>query len=171
MSPPPSIPGTANFACGVGSDVVSIQSTDGKNPGRVVPRHNYVLVCGPTHLLEGLATGVKGMAGLGRTNISLPSQFSASLSFPKKFALYLSSSTRSKGVVFFGNGPYISLPNVDASSSLTYTVIPHFLSTDRIGIGTGYLLREASAEYFIGVKSIEVNRKAIPINDAAVHKQ
>ncbi|KAK2966885.1 hypothetical protein RJ640_028895 [Escallonia rubra] len=55
---------------------------------------------------------------------------------------------------------YSFLPNVDASSSLTY--IP--LLINRIGTGTGYFQGEASAEYFIGVKSIKVNRKAIPIN-------
>ncbi|KAE9453188.1 hypothetical protein C3L33_14945, partial [Rhododendron williamsianum] len=68
-----------------------------------------------------LAGGVKGMAGLGRTKISLPAQFSAAFSFPRKFAVCLSSSTRSSGVMFFGNGPYMLLPNTDASASLIYT--------------------------------------------------
>ncbi|MCD7471549.1 hypothetical protein HAX54_012042 [Datura stramonium] len=43
------------------------------------------------------------MAGLGRTRISLPSQFSAEFSFPRKFAVCLTSSN-SKGVVLFGDG-------------------------------------------------------------------
>ncbi|CAN1768270.1 Probable aspartic proteinase GIP2 [Linum perenne] len=103
----------------LGQDVVSIQSTDGSKPGQFVKVPNLIFTCGSTFLLDGLADGVKGMAGLGRTKISIPSQFSASFSFDRKFAICLSSS--SKGVVFFGDGPYVLLPNIDVSKSLTYT--------------------------------------------------
>ncbi|KAK2966880.1 hypothetical protein RJ640_028890 [Escallonia rubra] len=168
-------PGCNNNTCGLfpdntitntatsgdlGSDVVSVQSTDGKNPGRVVSQSNFLFVCGSTFLLEGLASGVKGMAGLGRTRISLPSQFAAAYSFPRKFAICLSSSTRASGVAFFGNGPYVLLPNVDASTSLIYTP----LIINPVSTAAVYSEGEASSDYFIGVKSIKIREKVVPIN-------
>ncbi|KAF3962464.1 hypothetical protein CMV_013015 [Castanea mollissima] len=102
-------------------DVVSIQSTNGLNPGRVVSVSSFIFTCGSTFLLKGLASGVKGMAGLGRTRISVPSQFSTAFSFHRKFAICLSSSTSFNGVMFFGDGPYVLLPNNDVSKSLIYT--------------------------------------------------
>ncbi|KAK3019839.1 hypothetical protein RJ639_004084 [Escallonia herrerae] len=100
-----------------------------------------------------LAAGVKGMAGLGRAKISIPSQLSAYFSFPKKFAICLSSSTSARGVVLLGNGPYVLLPNVDASPSLIYT--PLFINPTE---------GDASPEYFIRVKSIKINEKVVPLD-------
>ncbi|KAJ4722380.1 basic 7S globulin-like [Melia azedarach] len=141
-------------------DVVSIQSTDGKNPGRVVSVPKLVFTCGATFLLEGLARGVKGMAGLGRTKISLPSQFSAAFSFDRKFAICLTSSTRAKGVVFFGDGPYVFLPGIDVSKSLIYTP----LILNPVSTAGAFFEGEPSAEYFIGVKSIKINGNTVPLN-------
>ncbi|KAK3021325.1 hypothetical protein RJ639_047068 [Escallonia herrerae] len=136
----------------LGSDVVSIQSTNGKNPRRVVSKHDFLLVCTSPFLLEGLANVVQGMAGLGRSRISLPSQFSASFSFPRKFAVCLTSGRNASGTVFFGDGPYVLLPDVDASSLLTYT--PLFINPEVGGV--------ASSDYFVGVKYVNVNKKIIP---------
>ncbi|KAK3009545.1 hypothetical protein RJ639_014645, partial [Escallonia herrerae] len=119
----------------LGSDVVSIQSTNGKNPGRVVSK-------------------IQGMAGLGRSRISLPSQFSASFSFPRKFVVCLTSERNASGAVFFGDGPYVLLPDVDASNLLAYT--PLFIKPEVGGV--------ASSDYFIRVKPVKVNKKIIPIN-------
>lgn len=62
-------PGCNNNTCGMspynpvirtstsgdlGSDVVSVQSTDGKNPGRVVSVPQLLFVCGSTSLLKGI---------------------------------------------------------------------------------------------------------------------
>ncbi|KAG5560089.1 hypothetical protein RHGRI_003399 [Rhododendron griersonianum] len=172
-------PGCNNNTCGMfpynpvirtstggdlGSDVVSVQSTDGNNPGRVVSVPQFLFVCGSTFLLEGLAGGVKGMAGLGRTKISLPAQFSAAFSFPRKFAVCLSSSTRSSGVMFFGNGPYMLLPNTDASASLIYTP----LIVNPVSTAGSYFQGEASSDYFIGVKSINIGGKAVPNINASL---
>lgn len=171
---PPS-PGCNNNTCGllpgnpigklatfgdVGSDVVSIQSTNGKNPGPFVSVPQLLFVCGSEFLLGGLANGVKGMAGLGRARISLPSQFSAAFSFNRKFAVCLSDSTSAKGVVIFGNEPYLFLPNVDASNSLIYT--PLFINP--VSTASSYFVGDPSTEYFIGVKSIKINEKLVPIN-------
>ncbi|CAN0886879.1 Probable aspartic proteinase GIP2 [Linum grandiflorum] len=125
----------------LGQDVVYIQSTDGK----VAKVPNFLLSCG-TNLAEGLAKGVTGMAGLGWTKISLPSQFSAAFSLHRKFALCLSSSS-SNGVVFFGDGPYVS-------KSLTYTP----LIFNKVSTGSASFFKgDASSDYFIGVRSIKIN--------------
>ncbi|KAL4642586.1 hypothetical protein ACB092_02G030200 [Castanea dentata] len=144
----------------VAQDVVSIQSTNGLNPGQVISIPKFLFTCGSTFLLKGLASGVKGMAGLGRTKISLPFQFSSAFRFHRKFAKCLSSSTTSNGVIFFGNGPYVLLPNVDVSKSLIYTP----LIKNPVSTASSYFKGEPSAEYFIEVKSIQINGKAVPLN-------
>ncbi|MQL41723.1 hypothetical protein EI012_27875, partial [Escherichia coli] len=88
-------------------------------PGRVVSVPNFLFICGSKVVQDGLASGVKGMAGLGRTKVSLPSQFSSAFSFHRKFAICLSSSTGTDGVIFFGDGPYNL--NMDVSKVLTFT--------------------------------------------------
>ena len=141
-------------------DVLYIKSTNGFNPGRVVSVPKFLFTCGATFLLEGLASGVKGMAGLGRTRISLPSQFSAAFSFHRKFAICLSYSTSANGVIFFGDGPYVMLPNIDVSKSLIYTP----LILNPVSTASAYSQGDHSSEYFIGVKSIEINGKVVPLN-------
>ncbi|GMH12045.1 hypothetical protein Nepgr_013886 [Nepenthes gracilis] len=170
-------PGCYNNTCGLdpdntithtatggqlGYDVVSVRSTDGSNPGRVVAVSNFLFVCAPTFLLEGLASGATGMAGLGRARIGLPSQFASAFSFHKKFAICLTSST-SDGVVFFGDGPYNFLgePIIDASKFLTYT--PLYINP--VSTAAAFSQGEPSTEYFIGVKSIRIgDNKTVPLN-------
>ncbi|KAG7028922.1 Basic 7S globulin, partial [Cucurbita argyrosperma subsp. argyrosperma] len=142
------------------SDVVSVSSTDGFNPTKPVTVPNFLFVCGSTFLLDGLAGGVTGMAGFGRNGISLPSQFSAAFSFNRKFAVCLSGSTRFPGVIFAGNGPYHFLPNIDLTDSLTYT--PLFINP--VSTAGVFSAGEKSTEYFIGVKSIVINSKTVPLN-------
>ncbi|XP_058077758.1 probable aspartic proteinase GIP2 [Magnolia sinica] len=144
----------------VGDDIVALQSTDGSNPGPIVTIPHFIFTCAPTFLLQGLASKVNGMVGLARTRIALPSQFAAAFSFHRKFAVCLSSSSTSNGVIFFGDGPYMLLPNIDASKSLIYTpLIINPVSTAGV-----YGLGEPSDEYFIGVKSIKINEKRVPLN-------
>lgn len=165
-------PGCNNNTCGVSpgntvtrtatggevaQDILSVQSTNGFNPGRNVTVPNFVFSCAPTSLLEGLANGVVGMAGLGGTRIAFPSQFAAAFSFHRKFAICLSSG---KGVVFFGDGPYVFLPNVDASDNLSFT--PLFINP--VSTASAFTQGEPSAEYFIGVKSIKIDDKVVPLN-------
>ncbi|KAL5785458.1 hypothetical protein ACOSQ2_007850 [Xanthoceras sorbifolium] len=144
----------------IAQDVVSIQSTDGKNPGRFVTVQKLPFTCGSTFLLEGLASGVKGMAGLGRTKISLPAQFSAAFSFHRKFAICLSSTSSLNGVLFFGDGPYVLLPGIDVSKSLIYTP----LILNPVSTAGAYFEGEPSADYFIGVKSIKITGTAVRLN-------
>ncbi|OVA05512.1 Peptidase A1 [Macleaya cordata] len=168
----PPRPGCNNNTCGLfpdntvtqsatggelASDVVTLQSTNGFNPGPNVTVRRFLFGCGSTSLLDGLAKGVKGMAGLGRTSIGLPSQFTAAFRFPRKFALCLSSN----GVIFFGDGPYVMLPGIELSNSFSYTpLLINPVST--AGVSSQ---GEPSAEYFIGVKSIKIDGTKVPLNN------
>ncbi|KAK8992804.1 hypothetical protein V6N11_048874 [Hibiscus sabdariffa] len=53
----------------VAQNVFAVQSVDGKNPGEVVSVSKFLFTCGWSFLKQGLASGVKGVAGLGRTKI------------------------------------------------------------------------------------------------------
>ncbi|RZR79434.1 hypothetical protein BHM03_00005158 [Ensete ventricosum] len=143
-------------------DVLSLASTDGSNPGPLATDPRFLFSCAPTFLLEGLAKGAKGMAGLGRNKVGVPSQLAAAFSFHRKFALCLSSSTSSDGVMFFGDGPYrfLGTLNLDASQSLSYTP----LLINPVSTAGTYVQGEKSVEYFIGVESIRINGKSVPLN-------
>uniref|UniRef100_A0A1J3DY60 Basic 7S globulin n=1 Tax=Noccaea caerulescens TaxID=107243 RepID=A0A1J3DY60_NOCCA len=141
----------------VALDVVSIQSTNGSNPGRVVQIPNLIFVCGSTFLLKGLARGTVGMAGMGRHLIGLPSQFAAAFSFNRKFAVCLPSGGR--GVAFFGNGPYVFLPGIQISGLTTTPLLINPVSTASV-----YTQGEKSSEYFIGVTAIKITEKTVPFN-------
>ncbi|KAK3001370.1 hypothetical protein RJ639_022152 [Escallonia herrerae] len=150
----------------LGSDVVSIQSTNRKTPDELFSNVTFffLLVCTSPFLLEGLANGIQGMAGLGRSRISLPSQFSASFIFPRKFAVCLTSESNASGAVFFGDGPYALLPGVDESSLLTYT--PLFINPEIGGV--------ASSDYnthgYVGTKISTVNPYTVLENEAFINK-
>lgn len=132
----------------LGSDVISVQSA---LSGTHVTISQFLFVCGSTSLLDKLSTGVTGMAGLGRTNVSMPSQFFNAFNLKRKFGVCLSPS--SKGSIFFGDFDSSTAP-------LTYTpLLINPISTASI-VTEG----EVSADFFIGVKSIRINQKTIPIN-------
>ncbi|GAY32626.1 hypothetical protein CUMW_003370 [Citrus unshiu] len=101
-------------------DVLSIQSTNGHNPGRAVTVPNFILLCGSEFVLQGLANGVVGIAGLGRSKVALPSQLVVAFSLKRKFALCLSPF--GNGVIIFSDGPYDL--NFDVSNTVNpYTVL------------------------------------------------
>ncbi|KAF7837239.1 basic 7S globulin-like [Senna tora] len=146
-------------------DVLSIQSTT----GRLLTIPNLIFTCTYTSLLKGLAAGVKGMAGLGWSKVSLPSQFSSAFSFPRKFAICLSSSTSAHGVVLFGDAPYVFLPGLDISNKLIYTP----LIKNPVSTASAHYAGHPSSDYFIGVKSIRINLQPVPINTTllSIHKE
>ncbi|KAJ7980111.1 basic 7S globulin-like [Quillaja saponaria] len=147
----------------VSQDIVTIQSTNGHNPSKVVTLPKFLFSCATfSTMLEGLADGVKGMAGLGRSNISLPFQFSSAFAFPNKFAICLSRSTTSNGVVFFGASPYVLLPGIDVSKKLIHT--PLFINPKTTASSSQK--EEPSSEYFIGVSSIKINGATVPLNNS-----
>ncbi|CAM8890522.1 unnamed protein product [Rhodiola kirilowii] len=139
-------------------DVVQVQSTDGSTPGRSVVVPKFIFVCSPPLLLEGLAKGGKGMLGLGRGKVGVPSLFAAAFSLHRKFAICLGSSS---GVVVIGEGPYRFLPRTDdISKSLVYTP----LILNPVSTASSYFEGDPSTEYFIKVTSIRINTHLVPIN-------
>ncbi|XP_057484535.1 probable aspartic proteinase GIP1 [Actinidia eriantha] len=142
-------------------DSLALPSTDGRNPGQLARVPEFVFSCAKTSLLKGIAKGVTGFAGLGRSNFSLPAQVSTAFSSPFLFALCLSGSPSAPGVAFFNSGgPYYFLPEIDLSKSLIYT--PLILNPVGSTIITYYL--HPSDEYFIGVSAIKVNGKDLQFN-------
>lgn len=116
-----------------------------------------LFVCGSTFLLEGLADGVKGIAGLGRANIGLPSQLANKFSFQRNFAVCLGSKD---GVIYFGNRPYGTFPDDVLSRLLSFTP----LLINPVSTAGSSFEGEPSSEYFIGLKSIEIKGQEVPIN-------
>lgn len=142
-------------------DVLALKSTDGSNPGPVFSLPGFYFSCGSTFLLKGMPKGVKGVAGLGRTPIGLPSQFSRAFRFQRKFGLCL-TSYGSTGVIFFGDGPYVMLPGIDISRLLSFTP----LITNKNGPkgSRNVAGNDPSDEYYIGVKGIRINGKDVKLN-------
>lgn len=130
-------------------DVVTLKSAD----GRLLSSPNLLFVCSFTDPFAGLASGVKGIAALGRTKVALPSQLAVAFGLDRKFAICLSSSTTSSGALFFGKGPYNNTKLFDVSKALTYTSL---LTNPAYGKDVGF--------YYIGVKSIKVNGKLVPVD-------
>ncbi|GLT78435.1 hypothetical protein SLA2020_499710 [Shorea laevis] len=119
--------------------VVAVDSGNG-----LATVHHFLFSSAPAFLLQGLATGSRGMLGLGKSSVSLPSQFgdiSAVAGQRRKFAVCLSPS---EGVVLIGNGD--SNFGAEITGSLLYT--PLFI---------------INQDYFIKVQSIKINGKRISI--------
>ncbi|KAJ6823410.1 basic 7S globulin-like [Iris pallida] len=140
-------------------DALSIASTNGTVPGPSATIPKFVFSCAPSFLLKGLARGAKGMLGLGRGNLGLPLQLASAFPVSAKFAVCLSSTTTSNGVMFFGDGPYEISSGVDASARFKYT--PLFVNP--VSTAGSYIAGEESVEYFIGVRSVKVNGTAVPL--------
>ncbi|RZC54809.1 hypothetical protein C5167_013663 [Papaver somniferum] len=132
------------------SAVITAQSNDLKNgewvSGPNVTATGISLGCEKnSSALRGLAKGVRGIVGLGRSSSSLTSQFSAAFRFPQKFAVELSSDTG--GSLYFGDGPYT---NQNFRQQLVYTPLltNSFFPSD----------------YFVDVRSIEIDGSVVAIN-------
>ncbi|MFS7930801.1 putative nepenthesin [Helianthus anomalus] len=143
-------------------DYFALNVTDGRNPGQLGVVPDFVASCSDNSLLRGLPDGVSGLAGLGRSNYSLPAQVSSVYASPNIFALCLPGvSSASSGSAFFNTGgPYYFFPGIDLSSHLVYT--PLILNPIGFTIITYY--GHPSDEYFINVTSININGKPLEIN-------
>ncbi|XP_021756910.1 basic 7S globulin-like [Chenopodium quinoa] len=133
------------------TDVIRINSINGSNMGKTVTIPNYLFVCAPMSLLQGLAKGVSGVAGLGRTNVSLPSQLASTFSFSRKFALCLSSFPSEDGALIFGDGPYNFASDIDVEVTL-----PSYTPLVRNPV--------RPSEYYIGVSALRISQADVPIN-------
>lgn len=125
------------------SSVVELEPEPTKQP--------LLFTCSQTPLLNGLASGAKGMVGLGRSRTSFSSQFFNSISSQRKITLCLSSSS---GVAQLGSTAYGSQPESEILRSLTFTP----LLTNQ---NERY---PSSQEYFINVNSIKISGKRVSFN-------
>ncbi|CAL0307257.1 unnamed protein product [Lupinus luteus] len=151
----------------IGQDILSsLYSTNGGRALSNINAPNFISACvypdkfGVEDLLHGLAKGKKGVLGLARTAISLPTQLAANYNLARKFALCLPSTSKQNrlGDLFIGGGPYYYPPH-DASKFLVYTpLIVNPTSTGPI------FDNDPSSEYFIDLKSIEVDAKVVNFN-------
>ncbi|XP_062104237.1 probable aspartic proteinase GIP2 [Humulus lupulus] len=122
--------------------------------------HNLIpFTCLDSSSLNGLAQGdmgrVSGIIGFGGTKMSFAKNLASSFQAPHrdKFAVCLPSTNVGLGVVFIGGGPYWFDPywvngSMEASKWLDYTP----LSINTLG------------EYFIGVKSIKIDKRVVHFN-------
>ncbi|XP_030536100.1 chitinase CLP-like [Rhodamnia argentea] len=115
----------------------------------IIFSHSYVS-CAPTSLLQSLPKEAIGVGALSWSSLALLSLFTynAGLEVARKFALCLPSSSRARGTIFIGDGPYYLLPPTNAASVLSYTP----LRGDSISLG-----------YFINLTGITINGNAINV--------
>lgn len=107
-----------------------------------------LFVCAPPSLLHGFAAGVRGVAGLGRSRISLPSQLAAGHGFNREFAVCFPSTADSDGAIFLGGGN-------DLTDYLMYTPMI-YNPVGKGGVSDG--------NYFVGVTAIKVAGKQLPLD-------
>ncbi|XP_055815161.1 probable aspartic proteinase GIP2 [Solanum dulcamara] len=137
-------------------DVIALWSTNNyRNDSKILSSsaNGVMFSCSDDLLLQKLAYGVKGMAGLGNGYTGLPSQLARVFRLPRKFTICLSANTQSNGVILFGEGR-------STYEVLTYTP----LLKNPVSTAGAYYPGEPSVEYFIGVEKILVNGKNVPID-------
>uniref|UniRef100_A0A0E0M1G7 Peptidase A1 domain-containing protein n=1 Tax=Oryza punctata TaxID=4537 RepID=A0A0E0M1G7_ORYPU len=132
------------------TDVLSLPTTfhPARGPGPLAAAPEFLFTCGPTSLTEGLAGGATGMVSLSRARFALPTQLAGTFRFSRRFALCLPSAPADAGVVVFGDARYV-FDDLDHSNSLLYTPL---IRTDK------------STEYFISLKRIVMDDRAVPLN-------
>ncbi|CAN1129436.1 Probable aspartic proteinase GIP2 [Linum perenne] len=121
----PPQPGCYNNTCGLVADnsvAGVVAGGQGRHPG-------FLFTCGTSFLLEGLADNVSGMAGLGRTEMSVTSQFSSAFSTDRTFTLCLGPTS---GAVVFSST--IIMTNSALLESLVFTP----LLTNPVSTATAY---------------------------------
>ncbi|KAK8487190.1 hypothetical protein V6N13_121372 [Hibiscus sabdariffa] len=126
-------------------DTLAVDSVDRFKAGEIPTVDHFLFSCAPAFQLQGLASGAKGMVGLGKASISLPSQLSSSIGHPQKFSLCLSPSN---GVVLTGNGDAVFGSKI--TRSLTYTPL---------------VIKQN--DYFIHVQSIKINGRRVSLQGKA----
>ncbi|XP_074266282.1 putative aspartic proteinase GIP2 [Silene latifolia] len=104
-------------------------------------------------LCPSLPKGANGVVGFGRGRSSLLTQFDNEFSdevfyFPLKFALCLTSSSRSPGFAIFGKAKYELTPTIDLSKSLKFSPMIQNPNGDH-----------RSTDYYLNVTAIKINGK------------
>lgn len=155
-------PGCSNNTCGafiINPFADAIFSGDlGQDllfPSHTSSLSGLIFGCTPadeTTLLNSLPQRAKGILGLARTQLALPTQVSLSYKLPRKFSLCLTSSNKKGlGTLFIGGAPYV--PKL---SLFTTPLVVNPVSTAPI-----FTEGDASYEYFIAAKSIKVDDRVL----------
>ncbi|XP_057757268.1 probable aspartic proteinase GIP2 [Arachis stenosperma] len=164
-------PGCSNNTCGAnilnpfanaiftgdtGEDALTIAGT--KVSGLLTGCTDSQGFTGEPRVLQGLPPSAKGIIGLARTQLALPTQISSLFKLSRRFSLCLTSSNKyGLGNLYIGASPRSTVKNVDVSKIMQRTsIIVNPVSTAPIS-SEG----EASYEYFIDVKSIKIGGKAL----------
>ncbi|KAG8658726.1 hypothetical protein MANES_03G183601v8 [Manihot esculenta] len=118
-------------------DKISLQSTQGSKAGPSVAISDFIFACAYDRGVGNLARGANGMVGLGRDQIALPTQLSSAVggSLRRNFAICLPSTSKSNGVIFFGDSPYVFYPGYNKSKAID--VSSRFQHT-QLYINTGF---------------------------------
>lgn len=136
-------------------DVIALWSINNGSKILSSSSSGVMFSCSDDFLLQNLAYGVEGMAGLGNGYTGLPSQLARAFRVPRKFSICLSANRQSNGVIMFGEG----LRSV--YEELSYTP----LLKNSVSTAGAYYPGEPSVEYFIGVEKILVNGKIVAIEN------
>ncbi|KAL8191564.1 hypothetical protein R6Q57_028295 [Mikania cordata] len=169
-------PGCSNNTCGVyafnplreyltaqelGEDTVKIASTDGHSILLNYDVRKFQFSCADSGIVEGLpGDNTRGLVGLARTQVSLASQISSAFNLAKKFALCIpASSDKGLGDIFIGGGPYYMPPSSTEDQSLSFVTTP--LVINPVSTAPVYSEGDASDEYFINVKGIEIDGERV----------
>ncbi|WCJ23681.1 Eukaryotic aspartyl protease family protein [Euphorbia peplus] len=157
----------------VSVDKVVARSTDGSKTGPLVSLPNVIFGCTESFNINGLANGTKGMLGLSRHRVSLPSQLSPSLN-SKKFAICLPSKPNTDGFLFLGKTPYKFYPGYNTSKLIDVTERFRYtkLHTNYARTWSPVPLQGAQLTgYFVKITSILIDNKPIKFNTTLLEFQ
>ncbi|GKE00858.1 basic 7S globulin-like protein [Tanacetum coccineum] len=139
-----------------GEDSLMVTSTDDKGIKYNQSVKSFLFSCADSTMVEGLpGDRNKGLVGLGRSQVSLPSQISSFFNLIPKFALCLPSSLSSAtnpGDIIISGGPYNYMPSPsleDQSLSLVRTPLNY-----------------DSNEYFIYLDDIEIDGQRVALSSS-----
>ncbi|PHU23039.1 hypothetical protein BC332_08146 [Capsicum chinense] len=135
----------------VEEDVLAIGST----PGVRVTWPGFIFTCMLSRDMVRLFAN--GVTGFGRESpISIPNQLVFDPKFTRKFGVCLSSSTKSRGVIYICFGPYCvyNPTKIGITNDLLYAKL---IAKNKRGF-------VASEEYYIQVSSIRIAGQDVPLN-------
>eukprot|EP01018_Ginkgo_biloba_P027093 Gb_06554 [translate_table: standard] len=93
-------------------DAVALFGSDGKSQGPKVRVPGFVFSCASASLLEGLAKGAAGVAGLSRSSFAMPTQLAAGFGFQgSKLSICLPGADNAEGALVIGEY-YVGLKNI-----------------------------------------------------------
>ncbi|XP_071699514.1 chitinase CLP-like [Rutidosis leptorrhynchoides] len=149
------VTGTCGGPALLSENIFNVHKSNGRNVFNWTYISYPIGACAPSSSYASFPANVTGVMAFSTSLYALPEHFYQPLK--KSLSLCLPSTSSSRGVMFFGTGPYYLLPhsNVDLMSYLSYT--PLLKQPDSFG-------------YFIHVKSIVIKTRYIKIPSNTITK-